>query len=79
MHTLLLHYVPHLVQYQDHMLHPALYNLQYDGFVKECKEKGLKLHVWTVNEREYMQMCCQFGVDAIITNYPDVAREVVGA
>ncbi len=59
-------------------LHPALYNLQYDGFVKECKEKGLKLNVWTVNERPYMEMCCQYGVDAIITNYPDIAKEVVG-
>lgn len=58
-------------------LHPALYNLQYDGFVKECKEKNLKLHVWTVNEKEHMNMCCLMGVEAIITNYPDVAREIV--
>ena len=58
-------------------LHPALYNLQYDGFIKECKEKGLKLNVWTVNEKEHMQLCCKYGVNAIITNYPDIAREVV--
>ncbi len=58
-------------------LHPSLNNLQYPGFVQQCKEKGLKLHVWTVNETEYMQLCCQMGVDAIITNYPDLAREVV--
>lgn len=58
-------------------LHPALYNLQYDGFIEECKEKGLKLNVWTVNEKEHMQLCCKYGVNAIITNYPDIAREVV--
>lgn len=66
------------VKHSVNALHPALYNLQYDGFVKECKEKGLKLNVWTVNERPYMEMCCQYGVDAIITNYPDIAKEVVG-
>lgn len=66
------------VKHGVNALHPALYNLQYDGFVKECKEKGLKLNVWTVNERPYMEMCCQYGVDVIITNYPDIAKEVVG-
>ena len=66
------------VKHGVNALHPALYNLQYDGFVKECKEKGLKLNVWTVNERPYMEMCCQYDVDAIITNYPDIAKEVVG-
>ena len=66
------------VKHGVNALHPALYNLQYDGFVKECKEKGLKLNVWTVNERPYMEMCCQYGVDAIITNYADIAKEVVG-
>lgn len=58
-------------------LHPALYNLQYEGFLKQCKEKNLKLHVWTVNEKEHMMMCIQMGVDAIITNYPDIAKELV--
>ncbi len=64
-------------KYEVNALHPALYNLQYDGFIKECKEKGLKLNVWTVNEKEHMQLCCKYGVNAIITNYPDIAREVV--
>ncbi len=27
------------VKHGVNALHPALYNLQYDGFVKECKEK----------------------------------------
>lgn len=65
------------VKYGVNALHPALYNLQYEGFVKECREKNLKLHVWTVNEKEHMMLCVQMGVDAIITNYPDVAKEIV--
>ena len=58
-------------------LHPALYNLQFPNFVKECREKNLDLNVWTVNEREHMEMVCKFGVNALITNYPDLGKEVV--
>ena len=59
-------------------LHPALYNLQYPGFVEECKKKGLKLHVWTVNEEKYVKMCMDAQVDSVITNYPDMALRVLG-
>ena len=66
-------------KYGVEALHPALYNLQYPGFVTQAKVKGLKLHTWTVNEEQYIKMCCKYGVDAIITNYPDVAVKVVDA
>jgi len=58
-------------------LHPALYNLQYPGFVEETKKQGLALNVWTVNEEEHIKMVCDAQVDAIITNYPDKARKIV--
>lgn len=58
-------------------LHPALYNLQYKGFVDECKDKDLELNVWTVNEEKYMKMLCEYEVNSIITNFPDIARKVV--
>lgn len=60
-------------------LHPALYNLQYEGFVEDCHEKGLLLNVWTVNEAEDIERCCDLGVNAVITNYPDLAREIIDA
>lgn len=60
-------------------LHPALYNLQYPDYLTECRKRGLKIHVWTVNEEEQMRACCRDGIDAIITNYPDVARKIVEA
>lgn len=59
-------------------LHPALYNLQYPKFMEQCRQNGLKVHVWTVNEPEHIKLCCQYGVDAIITNYPDRAMEIAG-
>lgn len=59
-------------------LHPALYNLQFPDFMKECAENGLDVNVWTVNEEKYMQMCQQARVHAIITNYPKKALELYG-
>lgn len=58
-------------------LHPAFYNLQYPNFIKKCMEKGIKIRPWTVNTMEDMRMLCDQGIDAIITNYPDIARRVV--
>lgn len=58
-------------------LHPALYNLQFPGFVEEAKKAGLDLNVWTVNRPEYVGMCVKAGVHSVITNYPDMAREVI--
>ena len=58
-------------------LHPALYNLQYPGFMQECKEKNLEVNVWTVNTEEHTRFCLACGVNAIITNYPDLVRKVI--
>ena len=64
-------------KYGVNALHPALYNIQFPGFMEDCKKRALAVHVWTVNEEEYMRMCCQAGVDAIISNYPDRVRNVI--
>ena len=58
-------------------LHPALYNIQFPGLIDECHQKGLAVNVWTVNEEDHLELCCKAGVDAIITNYPDRAFEVI--
>ena len=58
-------------------LHPALYHLQDAEYVKTAHQYGLKTHVWTVNDEDYMCMCVQMGVEAIITNKPDLCRSVV--
>ena len=56
-------------------LHPAVYHLQYPDFAKKCREQGLKLHVWTANQPEHFAMVKAAGADAVITNYPDKARD----
>jgi glycerophosphoryl diester phosphodiesterase len=58
-------------------LHPAVYNLQYPNFIKDCKERNIEVRPWTVNEIEDMKMLCENKVNAMITNYPDVGNKVV--
>lgn len=57
-------------------LHPALYNLQYEGFREACRQKKIPLHVWTVNEPEHIRLMYDMQVEAVITNYPDRALKL---
>lgn len=57
-------------------VHPALYNLQFSGFMEECRHHDRKVHVWTVNEEAYMRMVCEQKVDAMITDYPDLGKQI---
>ena len=41
--------------------------------VKQVHRRGWKLFVWTVNRREEMLRLRDWGVDGLITNYPDIA------
>ena len=47
--------------------------------MKDAADNKLDVNVWTVNEAEHIKKCCDLGVNAIITNYPDLAREIVDA
>jgi glycerophosphoryl diester phosphodiesterase len=40
------------------------------------QKKGKKIFVWTVNTQEDMKFCLEHKIDAIITNYPDIALKV---
>ncbi len=46
-------------------------------FVREAQEKNLPVHVWTVNEEADMRRLLEWGVDGIITDYPDVLARVL--
>jgi glycerophosphoryl diester phosphodiesterase len=45
----------------------------YPEFVARAHEKGHEVHVWTVDRAEDMAYLAELGVDAVITNRPDVA------
>lgn len=72
-----LHMAEYAKENQAEALHPSLNNMQYIDLIPDCKEMGIDLHVWTVNNKNDMERMVRLGVDAIITNYPDVAYEIV--
>ena len=58
-------------------IHPYLVNLQYPHVVERCKKNDIKIHTWTANSFLDMENCIRYGVDAMITNYPDKAKCLV--
>lgn len=58
-------------------LHPPIWRAIEPNFIKECKEREIKLHVWYADEKEYMKFLVNHQIEAIITNYPDIARDIV--
>lgn len=59
-------------------LHPSLNLLRSKKFIKEATQKKLPIHVWTVNDRDMVHDLAEQEIAAVITNYPDMAREVIG-
>lgn len=58
-------------------LHPATYHMQDENYIDKAHGRGLRAHVWTVNEKHEMKALVKAEADAIITNYPDIAVELV--
>lgn len=58
-------------------LHPAVYHVKMADFLKEYIKSGLNVRVWTVNEEADMKALTEAGVTAVITNYPDVAAQII--
>ncbi|MGN0168191.1 MAG: glycerophosphodiester phosphodiesterase [Acetatifactor sp.] len=58
--------------------HPGYASLT-DEVVAECKDHGIKLNVWTVNDMEGLDRLYHWGCEGIITNYPGVCRSFLDA
>lgn len=52
-------------------VHPSLKNMNYPGvdIVRECHDRGVRVHVWTVDEDADVEKMRKMGVDAVIMNY----------
>ena len=60
-------------------LHPHYGQIDLiDDYVQNAHERGVRVHVWTVNKEEDMKHQLRSGVDAIITNFPDTALALRG-
>jgi glycerophosphoryl diester phosphodiesterase len=46
------------------------------AIVERVHRRGLKLFVWTVNRTEQMETFARWGVDGLITDYPDRALQL---
>lgn len=51
--------------------------LSKQGAIQAVQKGGRKVHVWVVNDRSRMQELLSWGVDGVITDLPEVAREVL--
>jgi glycerophosphoryl diester phosphodiesterase len=64
-----------------HLVHPdALhpYHSSVDAnYVQWARQKGYRVHTWTVDDGEEMERLIQAGTDLIITNRPDLLRQVL--
>ena len=57
-------------------MHPDMTYPSLEKMVEECHQKGMKVHVWTVNDEASAMQLHHMGVDAIITNHPGKMREL---
>jgi glycerophosphoryl diester phosphodiesterase len=48
-----------------------------EAFVRGAHAVDVEVHVWTVNHRTDMERLLALGVDGIITDFPDVARQAI--
>lgn len=58
-------------------LHPDWSSLWQPDYVRHAHDAGIKVHAWTVDEAKDVRLAMSLGVDAIVTNFPDLARRVV--
>ena len=56
--------------------HP-IFNNMTDEYVKDLKDHGIEINVWTVNEEADVKEMLRVGVDAIIGNFPDRAAAIL--
>lgn len=47
------------------------------GFLRRCHRAGVKVHVWTVNEKELMEGLLDLGVDGLVSDRADVLAAVL--
>jgi glycerophosphoryl diester phosphodiesterase len=57
--------------------HPAYQLPLLTWLIPRVHRAGFQVNVWTVDDIEWMRKLVQLGVDGIITNTPDVLREIV--
>lgn len=47
------------------------------GFIRAAHAQGIEVHVWTVDEIEDMRRLIEWGVDGLITDFPERLKQVL--
>lgn len=58
------------------VLHPR-YDMVDEAYMAWTRNKGYRVNVWTVNEAAEMKRLIDLGVDGIITDRPDLLRQIL--
>lgn len=53
-------------------LHPDVRQMRYPGLIEDCHKRGIKVHVWTVENEDDYNYAKEHGVDAVFVN--DITR-----
>jgi len=61
---------------KSYSYHPEI-NLISKEDVEILHKNGVKVFVWTVNKEEDLDYLVKLGVDGVITNYPDIMKELL--
>lgn len=57
-------------------VHPCYIMLNEDS-IKEIHSQGIGINPWTVNNEDDVRRFYKLGLNSVITNYPDMAKEVI--
>lgn len=71
--------VPRMVKAAGGAVWSPYYRDLTEARLREAHALGLKVVVWTVNDEADMRRLAQWGVDGIISDYPDVLAKVVAS
>lgn len=63
-------------KYHVNNLHPVFYYLLDEQYVRNAFLANLKINSYTINEPQYIKAALALNINAIITNYPDVALQI---
>lgn len=62
----------------DWLVGPGIRELrEHPGFGKRLRKAGRRIHVWTVNTEEDLNICLDLGVEAVITDRPAYLLELL--
>ncbi|MHA7967356.1 glycerophosphodiester phosphodiesterase [Paenibacillus sp. CAU 1782] len=58
-------------------LHPSIHMLRYPPLVDDCRKRGILMRPWTVTEIEDLMLARDLGVDAVMVNRIDWAKDAL--